>query len=98
MNPLAWRFLPLGDPTVSKFMARDADSRITHREQAAVQEWLESHMPFHAMRDHPSHYFPMQSGMWGADNDLIGGKAAEKLTKSLIKAGSEKVRRLLNYF
>ena len=93
MNPIAWRFLPLGDPTVSKFIVRDADSRITRREQAAIMDWLGYRMPFHAMRDHPNHNFTMMGGMWGGDNDLIGLKTAQKLVKSLIKVGSQKVRR-----
>ena len=92
MNPIAWRFLPLGDPTVSKFIVRDADSRITRREHSAVKQWLTSGIPFHAMRDHPSHIFTIMGGMWGANNDLIGLQTAQKLARSLIKAGSSGVR------
>ena len=53
--PMVWRFLPLLDPTVDLFMSRDADSYIFEREIAAVQEWLNSSIVFHVMRDHTEH-------------------------------------------
>ena len=36
------RFLPLLDPLVSVMVSRDLDSRLTAREKAAVEDWLES--------------------------------------------------------
>ena len=36
-------------------MSRDLDSRINEREVEAVEEWLSSDQPVHAMRDHPQH-------------------------------------------
>lgn len=36
-------------------MSRDLDSYILPREEEAVKEWLTSSLPFHLMRDHPSH-------------------------------------------
>ena len=36
-------------------MSRDLDSRIHEREVEAVEEWLSSDQPVHAMRDHPQH-------------------------------------------
>ena len=63
---MAWRFLPIQDETVSAFISRDVDSRLSSRERAAVAEWENSSMPFHVMRDHPSHSnFHISGGMWG---------------------------------
>ena len=74
-NKMSWRFLPLEDPTVERFIARDCDSRLTPRDKAAVDAWVESGKKFHVVcmccvdpahlilgqvRDHPSHSnYPM---------------------------------------
>lgn len=60
-----WRFEPAFDPEVKYFIVRDADSRLTIREKAAVDEWLSSGKAFHVMRDHPNHNHVMMAGMWG---------------------------------
>ena len=51
---------------VERFIIRDADSRIGHREVMAVNEWIESGKPFHFMHDHENHRPPIMGGMWGA--------------------------------
>ena len=65
LDPMMWRFLPSLDPQVDVLLSRDLDSRLTSREAAAVQEWLESGRAVHSMRDHASHQMPMMGGMWG---------------------------------
>lgn len=61
-----WRFKPLIEADVERFIVRDADARLSIREVDAVQEWIESGKPFHIMRDHPCHNIPILAGMWGA--------------------------------
>lgn len=61
-----WRFLPLIDPSVSIAIFRDADSVISPREAAAVQEWLNSGKYFHTLRDNGSQTDLVMAGMWGA--------------------------------
>jgi hypothetical protein len=39
---------------------------VTAREEAAVNEWLESDASLHSMRDHPYHNVPLVGGGWGA--------------------------------
>ena len=63
---MLWRFLPCVDPQVEVMVSRDLDSRISAREVSAVEEWLESGLQVHAMRDHPAHNTAMLGGMWGA--------------------------------
>ena len=46
-------------------MSRDLDGQFSEREQAAVQEWLQSNKAFHITRDHPAHKFPIPGGCWG---------------------------------
>lgn len=36
-------------------VSRDLDSKISARETAAVDEWLQSKKSFHIMRDNPQH-------------------------------------------
>ena len=64
--PMNWRFLPPVDPQVELFLCRDLDSRISRREVAAVQEWIDSGKPIHSMRDHPAHTTPLLGAAWGA--------------------------------
>ena len=63
MNKMSWRFQAAAD--TERFCARDIDSRLSKREAAAVEEWVQSGKQFHVMRDHPSHSnYPMSGGMW----------------------------------
>jgi protein O-GlcNAc transferase len=67
-----WRFLPANDPSII-MISRDTDSRLSHREKAAVDEWLASDKDMHIMRDHPYHRTEMLGGMWGARNGVLQG-------------------------
>ena len=62
---LCRRFLVADDPEVGYYMVRDCDSVVSAREAAAVAEWIDSGLPFHAMRDWYTHTEPLLAGMWG---------------------------------
>lgn len=62
---LTRRFRVADDPSVGRFMVRDCDSVVNRREAAAVTEWIESGLPFHAMRDWWTHTDPILAGLWG---------------------------------
>lgn len=47
------------------FISRDCDSRLTPREAAAVEAWVDSEYGFHTIHDHYHHTVPMLGGMWG---------------------------------
>ena len=69
-----WRFTAASDHHVLRVCSRDSDSRLSAREKAAVDEWIQSSKKFHVMRDHPSHsrrQHPMCAGMWCAVGDAI---------------------------
>jgi len=51
-----WRFLAGSSDAAVLF--RDADSRVTIREVAAVEEWLRSGKKLHLIRDHDRHLWP----------------------------------------
>ena len=65
ISGLYWRFLVMDDPNVARFLIRDADSFLSYRERAAVDEWLSSNYWFHKMHDGYSHTELILAGMWG---------------------------------
>jgi len=74
---------------------RDADSRLSVREKAAVDEWISSGKTLHVMRDHPGHGIPygndrlgILGGMWGIKGNVI------PLTQSILNF---KKSREMNY-
>ena len=71
-----WRFIVMGDPTVSLFGVRDLDMFMTRRERDAVGVWeeQEDHKQFYILRDTPQSrnkagtLMPIKGGCWGGDN------------------------------
>ena len=68
---LFWRFWVMDDPSVNCFLIRDADSLVSYRERAAVDEWLASGKWFHCMHDFYSHTELILAGMWGGFNGVF---------------------------
>ena len=61
-----WRFYAVDvEDGADVVIFRDTDSRLTHREYEAVEEWLTTGRYLHIMRDHPNHTDPISAGMWG---------------------------------
>jgi len=65
MTGLFWRFLVADEPGFARWIIRDADSRLNDRERRAVNEWIDSGLPFHTMRDHPLHTRPIMGCAFG---------------------------------
>jgi hypothetical protein len=70
VNGMFWRFYPFGNEVFKRVIIRDVDSRISHREFVAIQEWADSGKLGHIMRDHPFHATEILGGMWGARFEL----------------------------
>lgn len=70
-NGMFWRFYPCSDPTVDVVISRDADSRLSIRDKAAVDEWLNSDKDFHILRDNCQHGWPICGGAWGCRNRIL---------------------------
>lgn len=66
-----WRFAAYDDPELDRVVFRDADSVISEREAGAVREWIESGLPFHAMRDSGSHCELLLAGLWGVSRGAL---------------------------
>ena len=71
-SAMFWRYLAGDLVRNGAILFRDADSRASRRERAAVDEWLASGTTFHIMRDHPNHVLPIMGGMWGMKIDDEG--------------------------
>jgi hypothetical protein len=69
-----WRYYPAADPTVTRFIARDIDARLSHRDKAAVDEWIASGLFFHTMHDAPQHTDPILGGLWGSVGGFLNPK------------------------
>ena len=97
VNPTIWRFLVLGDPTVFRFIVRDLDARLLPRERAAVDEWVASKKPFHAMRDHTAHTAAILGGCWGGNNNLIGYDLANRMLFNISQQARKEVRLYISW-
>ena len=79
-----WRFMVSEDESVDRWLIRDADCRLSHREAAAVRSWIESGYSVHIMRDHPHHGRRMMGGMWGGVKHAV-----RNITQSILAASSD---------
>ncbi len=69
---IAHRFLVFSDPEVDVAIVRDLDSRISARDILAVEEWLDSGLSFHIMKDHSvGHNCLIPGGMFGARAEKV---------------------------
>ena len=68
---LLWRFEAIADPTVRRFLIRDADSLLSVKERVAVDAWLQSRFWFHTMRDWYTHTDLVLAGMWGGVGNVL---------------------------
>jgi hypothetical protein len=68
---LLWRFEAIRDPSVKRFLIRDADSLLNIKERVAVDAWLHSGCYFHAMRDWYTHTDLLLAGMWGGVGNIL---------------------------
>lgn len=71
-----WRFYAQDLPGLHRAIYRDADSIINPREACAVNAWVSSGLPFHALRDAPTHTELLLAGLWGATGAALPCMAA----------------------
>jgi hypothetical protein len=68
---LLWRFEAIRDPSVKRFLIRDADALLNVKERVAVDAWLQSDRYFHVMRDWYTHTDLILAGMWGGIGNIL---------------------------
>lgn len=77
LHPMYSRFLAADDPKAEYFIVRDADSRLSLREKAAVDQWIASGKLINSQRDHPAHCRGMNGGLWGAKGGVLPNMETE---------------------
>jgi len=69
-----WRFFVYDDPSVNRFIIRDADDRLNNHDRLIVDEWLKYDLPFHIIRSNSiSHGIEILGGAWGGTANSIDG-------------------------
>lgn len=94
LSGLFWRFLVMDDPNVNCFLVRDADSLVSYRERAAVDDWLASGKWFHCMHDFYSHTELILAGMWGGFSGVFGNLQA--MIEAYIETGNYLNKRVID--
>lgn len=94
--PTLWRFLVMDDPSVERFLVRDADSLLSEREQVCVEAWLRSSRYFHHMRDYFTHTELLLAGMWAGCGGIFNG--VEKVMREFVTQYRGNVRFTDQYF
>lgn len=79
---MIWRFEPLLDHTIDRFIVRDTDSILTLRDRNAVLDWITTGKEFHIIRDHIMHGTRIMGGMWGATSEFIKRIDYKKILES----------------
>jgi len=93
-----WRFYPSSDESIDYFISRDCDSRISKRDECAVNEWMSSDKLFHIIRDHPhGHSWVINAGMWGCVGGFIENIKIS-IDEYLIKSKWASVREVDQWF
>lgn len=68
-----WRYRAIRHCTSDALLFRDVDSRLCHREDTAVAEWLsQTELPYHVIRDHQYHNVKLLAGLWGLQRSVYG--------------------------
>jgi hypothetical protein len=72
-----YRFFPIDNPDIEVCIVRDTDSRIHARDRSCIQDFLNSDMTFHIIRDHPNHFHKIMAGMFGMKQGCLSYKIQE---------------------
>lgn len=65
-SPIFGRLLVMADPGVDVWICREAEARFSGRETALVEEWLDSGLPWHVIKDHSGcAMHPVYTGCFG---------------------------------
>lgn len=84
-----YRFIPAFEAGYDDIiLIRDLDSFLSFREKDAVDEFIQSNMNFHIMRDSIYHKSLIMGGMWGCKGSILQNKKDEFYTFFDVNKGS----------
>ena len=62
-----WRYYAFSDAQFDAVICRDSDARLSYRDRLAFEDWQQSGLEAHIIKDHPSgHDYPISAGMFAA--------------------------------
>jgi hypothetical protein len=71
-SAMLWRFYPATESDVEVMISRDCDSRLSQREKACVDKWLNTEGRYvHTIRDTCVHQSQMMGGLWGVKGGFL---------------------------
>lgn len=60
-----WRYLAFSDRSLDVVICRDSDARLSYRDRIAHEDWLQSGLDYHIIKDHPiGHNYAISAGMF----------------------------------
>jgi hypothetical protein len=67
-----WRYRAFSDPQFEVVICRDSDARLSYRDRIAHEDWVNSGLDYHIIKDHPiGHNYLISAGMFaGKTADL----------------------------
>ena len=79
--PMFYRFFPMVDSRVERFISRDLDSVISYRDEMMVEEWVKSGKRLHLVHEvYPGHRHFVMGGMFGFKCDHSAHEVAISAT------------------
>ncbi len=64
-NGKLWRYFAFSDPQFEAVICRDVDARLSYRDRIAHEDWMQSGLDYHIIKDHPTgHNYPISAGMF----------------------------------
>ena len=69
-NGKLWRYFAFSDPQFEAVICRDVDARLSYRDRIAHEDWEQSGLDYHIIKDHPSgHNYPISAGMFAGKTE-----------------------------
>lgn len=73
-NAKLWRYQAFSDPQFDAVIVRDIDARLSYRDRLAHEDWVDSGLDAHIIKDHPTgHNYLISAGMFAAKSKVLTG-------------------------
>jgi protein O-GlcNAc transferase len=77
-----WRYYAFSDSQFEAVICRDVDARLSYRDRIAHEDWQQSGLDYHIIKDHPSgHDYAISAGMFAGKTAKL--RTMEKLIQEM---------------
>lgn len=67
-----WRYRAFSDSEFEAVIVRDIDARLSYRDRVAHEDWVQSGLDAHIIKDHPTgHNYLISAGMFAAKSEVL---------------------------